>query len=76
MDVPEQTKMKLIIDFHTSCPAERCKNGVQTPAPVFLTHDGVSGHIRVDSAQNSQVLSGANTEVRLVSMGFYSLSKI
>ena len=68
--------MKLIIEFPTSCPAERCKNGVQTPAPVFLTHDGVSGHIRVDSAQNLQVLSGSKIEIRLVGMGFHSSSKI
>ena len=68
--------MKLNIEFLQSQPAERSLKNNHALAPIFLTHDGVSGHVRVDSAENPQALSGPMMEIRLVGMESLLVSKI
>ena len=60
--------MKLSIEFPHSHPAETSLKTDKTPVPVFLTHDGVSGHVCTDSAESPQMLFGAMMEIRLVGM--------
>lgn len=68
--------MKLSIEFPHSRAAQTDLKAVKTPVPIFLTHDGVFGHVCVDSAESLPRLAGARMEIRLVGMDSRLFRKI
>ena len=58
--------MKLRLEFPNSFPVESSSRSVKTEEPIFLTRDGVSGYVHIDSAGNIPTLTGSVVEIRLL----------